>query len=487
MAHREHTGDVRRRDHDAVGGLALDHPAREGAGLEPSGIPLLFDIARFVALGDLGHDGYKNVGTGEATRGAPRWQERKQARHRQLAPPINPMNEVSPRPPVTVLCGFLGAGKTTLLNHLLAQAEGRRWAAVVNDVAAINIDGERVRSSTPAGTEVIALGNGCVCCTQRDELGEMIAELAATGGYEHILVETTGVAEPRGIANLFVRPNPFGRSLAQFATLSTLVTVIDSPSFLREWHAHNTASAPRATIAGAASAVRPLFELMVEQAECADVIVLNKTDLISDDDRAQIDGLIRGLNPRAEIVEAEHGQISSEWLMGRVRFDATTTLGAAAWIRTLNALAPGAAAQKPGGKPITPPAVPAHETKYGLRSFVFQARQPFEREKLEAFFARAQPGLVRAKGFFWLAERPDEMGFVSLAGGTVRYEFLNYWWAAMIERGRVNPADRPEAIRALWVEPHGDRRQELVFIGVDVDEPTLRRALEACLASDQWP
>ncbi len=387
------------------------------------------------------------------------------------------------RPPVTILCGFLGAGKTTLLNHLLAQAEGRRWAAVVNDLAAINIDGAVVRSAAD-GRDVVELGNGCVCCTGKDELAETLAELAMTGRaggpvgepVDHIIVETTGVAEPRALANLFLRKNPFGRTLGDFAVLSGLVTVIDGAAFLRDWDRSRSTGSSREVVVGTD---RPVLELMIEQVECADVLVLNKCDLVPADEQDRIEAILHGLNDRAEIMRTENCQVVSEWLLDRVRFDPVQTLGAAQWLRRLNSLAPGAPSS-----PVHAPAGegrPAHETKYGITSFVYQARRPFVRERLQSVIRTGLPGLLRAKGFFWIREQPDEMGFLSVAGGLVRYDFLSYWWAALVESGKARLEERPAAIRSLWIDPGGDRRQELVFIGTGLDEAAVRIALDACL------
>lgn len=394
------------------------------------------------------------------------------------------------RVPVTVFCGFLGAGKTTLLRHLLAQAGNAgadggpaRWAAVVNDLATVNIDGAVLRQDS-AGAEIVELGGGCVCCSGADDLGEAVARLAMSGDYGHIWVETTGVAEPRGVAGLFTRKNSFGRTLSDYARLDALVTVVDVVALAAEAELEE-AGKRRAT----GGAERPVFELMVEQIECCDVVVLNQCDRATagGGEEARARALAAGLNPRAEIVRAEHGQVAAELFLGRTRFDAGATLGGARWIRELNAItagpaggagvAAGSLACRPG-----PPATPRHESRYGLTSMVYRARPAFDAGRLAALFEAGLPGVVRAKGFFWTTRSPDEMGFVSLAGGALRWETLSVWWAARIAAGRARPEDRPPAVVAQWHEPHGDRRQEIVLIGVRLNEPELYAALDGCLA-----
>ena len=426
-------------------------------------------------------------------------------------------------PPVTVLCGFLGAGKTTLLRHLLGQAEGRRWAAVVNDVAAINVDGQVVQGAVARATgsgeapRVVQLSNGCVCCSVKDELAETVAELCANGRYAHVIVETTGVADPRGVADLFVRKNRFGRSLSDFARLSALVTVIDARGFLAE-RARSGAEGEterrregeteraekrtrgeneeRERVGGAVAerktkekedresvgGVKPVFELMVDQAECADVLVLNKCDLVSEEELVQLEAILRGLNPRAEILRTEQGQIASETLLDRVRFDEKATLGAARWIRVLND--PARAAGWGASVVKTAAAAAArHEDEYGIRSFVFEARRALVREKFLTWLAEELPaGLLRAKGFFWFAEQAADIGFLSVAGGAVRTEFVGTWAAALVEAGVITAAAVPVSAREKWVEPQGDRRVELVFIGVGLDEAAMRVGLARCLA-----
>jgi G3E family GTPase len=391
-------------------------------------------------------------------------------------------------PPVTVLSGFLGAGKTTLLRHLLGQAAGRKWAAVVNDVAAVNVDAQLVAGAGAA--RVVELGNGCVCCSVKDSLAETIAELAAQGTYAHILVETTGVAEPRGVAELFTRKNAFWRSLGDFARLSALVTVIDARSFLAEQRRSRAAGGggpgegrtkkENEERERLPEGRKPVFELMVDQAECADVLVVNKCDLVGEAELAELEAVLGTLNPRAEVVRAEQGQVASEFLLERVRFDAAATVGAARWLRVMRGEEGGRGAVRAGSS--RPATAPRHETEYGITSFVFAARRAFGREKFFALLDGGLPeGLLRAKGFFWVEQEPEDIGFLSVAGGRARRERVGTWAVALRERGIVTERDIPEAARAKWVEPHGDRRQELVFIGTGLDEAAWRAKLEACL------
>lgn len=386
------------------------------------------------------------------------------------------------KPAVTVFGGFLGAGKTTLLRHLLAQSAGRKWAVVVNDLAALNIDGALVRDEPlPGGGEVVELQGGCVCCSGRDDLGEAIARLAAEGRYGHIVVESTGVADPRGVAALFTRKNPFGRALSDFATLSSLVTVLDAAFFLAEWRAYRDDATParRWVEAGRKS---PALSLMIEQAECADLIVLNHRDRLAAaggaEDAVRLEEIIRGLNPRAELRWCERGRLEADDVVGRVRFDAAETVGAARWIRELNALSP---VFRPGVRPHGGTGG-ATASRHGFGSVIYRERRPFARDRLRALLERGLPGVLRAKGFCWTREQPDEMGFLSIAGGVANLETLNPWWAAMIERGRVRLDERPASVAAAWAEPWGDRRQEIVLIGPSLDESALRAALDGALA-----
>jgi len=261
------------------------------------------------------------------------------------------------------------------------------------------------------------------------------------------------------------------------------VSVIDASHFLQEWRRSQTPGAAQPVKPGAP---RPVLELMIEQVECADVLILNKTDLVESAELDELSVIIDSLNTRAELVRTEQGQIASEFLLGRARFDPKETLGGAQWIKTLNTVAaqPSVSLVLNPRRQSARTTAATHTERYGITSFVYQNRAPFLREKFYAFLARGIPGLLRAKGFFWVSDQPDEMGFLSVAGGALRYDFVNYWWAAMIENGKVSREELPPEIEKLWLPPHGDRRQELVFIGVGLDAAAIAAALESCLRQD---
>ncbi len=426
-------------------------------------------------------------------------------------PSILPKTEAA-RPAVTVVSGFLGAGKTTLLRHLVTAPHGLRVALIVNDLNALNLDAELLSASAPgakiaAADAVVALSNGCICCSVRDALGDAVVQLAASGDYDHILIESSGVASPRPIADLFFMANAVGPRLEQVADLHALVTVVDAASWLTAWQEQQALGRVHPTDAAPLNADghQPVFSLMVEQAECADVILLNKTDLLTPGELGAAASLLRGLNPRAEIVETEWSALPAGVWPGPVRFERKTTFAAAAWMQGLNqatTLAGDALRSRvrstqtrpacrrldpapvraPGKSP--PGALPDYAARYGLGSFLFQRWQPVAEGRLRAFFEAGQPGLLRAKGFFWSEEEPDRLGFLSVAGRIVELHYLRPWAATMIEAGVVPRAALPATLQAVWRDPHGDRRLELVLIGVRLDVPALGDALDALLATD---
>jgi len=389
-----------------------------------------------------------------------------------------------------MISGFLGAGKTTLLQNLLAGAnagDGARWAAIVNDLAALNIDGRLIEQA--GASRVVELANGCVCCTVRDALAETVAELAASGRYAHIFVETSGVAEPRAIVGLFTRPNAFGRSLSDFARLHALVTVVDAAQWRDAWRridkstTETAAEAASPTESRRSGEPKAPSELMLEQIECADLILLNKTDLVSAEELGELEAALRGLNTRAEILTTREAHVPPGLLPGEPRFDLQATLGAARWLKVLDASGGGSASSFFRPDEPTTLARQIKEPRLPWQTLVFRERAPFCEERLRAFFAEKRPlGLIRAKGFFWVKERAADMGYLSLAGEVLRSDCVGNWAAALLERGLVSREEIPEHARALWAEPYGDRRQELVFIGQALDTAALERALRACLA-----
>lgn len=386
---------------------------------------------------------------------------------------LPPVESPRTRPKVTVLCGFLGAGKTTLLSHLLKQRENQRWAAVVNDVAAIQVDGPTLKR-TVEGLPVVELENGCVCCSSADDLGEAVAKLAMSEEFDHIWIETSGVALPQGVIHLFTRRNPFGRALNDFVELANVVSVVDTAQLLSEFERYG-GETPRRELKP--SSQRPVLELIIEQVEVCDVVVLNKSDLVIGQAEEKARGLVKGLNPRAEIFSCERGQLPVELFVDRSRFDPAATPRSAQWVRLLNE-----AGRLPDRSGVARTPVVVHSDRFGITTATFRARRPFRREAFSGWLGTQGRGILRAKGFCWLAEQPDEMIFLSIAASGVQLEPVAYWWASRVENGKARRADVPPAVDQLWEEANGDRRQELVFIGVGLDETALNKELAACFA-----
>jgi len=371
--------------------------------------------------------------------------------------------------PVTVLSGFLGAGKTTVLSHILNNRQGKKVAVIVNDMSEINIDSAIIQNEVSLNRseeKLVEMSNGCICCTLREDLLEEVNKLAKDGRFDYLLIESTGISEPLPVAETFTFADENGISLSDLANLDTMVTVVDAVNFMRDYDEAQYLQETGESLGE--DDERSVADLLVDQVEFADVILISKTDLIEDTAIERLTAILKTLNTHASIIPISQGQVDLNAILNTGLFDFQRAQQAPGWLKEMRG-----------------EHVPETE-EYGISSFSYLARRPFHPEKFYQFLHSTEDygKLIRSKGYFWLASRSKFAGQWSQAGGMARYGFAGMFWKAVPKENWPTDKDYLASINQQWVEPFGDMRQELVFIGQGLNQDSITQALNNCLLSE---
>ena len=372
--------------------------------------------------------------------------------------------------PVTVLSGFLGAGKTTVLSHILNNRQGNKVAVIVNDMSDINIDAAFIKNEVSLNyteEKLVEMSNGCICCTLREDLLLEVDKLAKESRFDYLVIESTGISEPLPVAETFTFADEDGISLSDIATLDTMVTVVDAVNFLKDYDEAQSLQEKGESLGEEDE--RSVADLLVDQVEFADVILISKTDLVEQTTIERLSAILKVLNTHAKIIPITSGGVNIDEVLNTGLFDFQRAEQAPGWLKEMRG-----------------EHVPETE-EYGIGSFNYLARRPFNPEKFYQFLHNTEQfgKLIRSKGYFWLASRPQFCGQWSQAGGIARYGFAGMFWKSIPKDSWPTDDDSLNEIKKQWVEPFGDMRQELVFIGQKLDKQAMINALNQCLLSEE--
>ncbi|TDM18163.1 GTP-binding protein [Macrococcoides canis] len=365
--------------------------------------------------------------------------------------------------PITVLSGFLGSGKTTLLNHILMNNENKRVGVIVNDMSEINVDADLVNMSR-TDEKMVQLQNGCICCTLREDLLIEIDKLIKSSDLDYIVIESTGISEPLPVAQtLTINDEVLGINLSEHTVLDTMVTVVDANRFWEDYASGE--SLLERQMANDENDTREVIDLLIDQIEFANVILLNKTDLVHPEDVKELRALIHQLNPEALIYETDHSKIKMDKILNTQLFDFEKASQSAGWLKELN-------------NEHTP-----ETEEYGIGSFVYRRKRPFHPERFMHFLENFSLDVIRSKGFFWLASRNNMCGLISQAGNSLQIQGAGEWVATLSEEEIALEMQEDPSLKDRWDE-FGDRQTEIVFIGIEMNQDQITKDLDVCLLTE---